>query len=54
MAEHEIRISPKQARVFARIIYRDILPYTESHPAEYQQFLQQEEEKSNGDDKASH
>lgn len=54
MGENEIKISPERARMFARVIYRDIAPYIESHQEEYQQFTLEEEDSFNGKDTATH
>lgn len=53
MADNEIKISPRQARVFAYAIYRDVAAYVESHQEEYQEFLLKEET-LNGENKATY
>ena len=42
-----VRLSQKQAKEFARMIYRDIRQFVEEHREEYEAFLLEEEVKEN-------
>lgn len=54
MGDSEIRISPKQAKIFAYVIYRDIAAYVESHQGEYQKFTQTKEDTFNDEGTGTH
>ena len=50
----EIIVNENQAKIFARSIYIDISAYIQSHQKEYQEFLLQQEECKNGENKSTY
>lgn len=48
MEQSDITISPIQARIFARAIYKSLSAYIQTHQQEYEQFLLLEQ-KGNGE-----
>ena len=50
MEQFDIVISQKQARIFARAIYKNVSAYIQTHQQEYEQFLlEQKGEDANGE-----
>lgn len=43
MEQSDTVISQKQARIFARAIYKNVAAYIQTHQKEYEQFLLEEE-----------
>lgn len=41
-------LNPKQARQFAYVIYKDIAEYIANHQEEYEEFLKNEEQHTQG------
>lgn len=52
MEQSDIIISPKQAKIFARAIYKSVSAYIQTHQQEYEQFLLLEQ-KGNGEHEQS-
>ena len=53
MEDSEVKISRKQARIFAYAIYRDVAAYVASHQEEYQKFIKSEDD-SDGKNTTAH
>lgn len=46
MEQSDIVISPKQAKIFARVIYKSVSAYIQTHQQEYEQFLLLEQKRN--------
>lgn len=49
MEKQKVQIDKAHAKIFARAIYKDIAAYVQSHKAEYQKYLEEEEREENND-----
>ncbi|HWQ41592.1 MAG TPA: hypothetical protein VN456_06105 [Desulfosporosinus sp.] len=49
MEQDKVQIDEAHAKIFARAIFNDIAAYVQSHPEEYQKYLEEEESEDNND-----
>lgn len=55
MEQSDTVISQKQARIFARAIYKNVAAYIQTHQEEYEQFLlEQEGDDTHEENQSSH
>lgn len=55
MTQADLYISEKQARIFARAIYKNVSAYIQTHQKEYEQFLlEQKGDDEHEEDQSTH
>ena len=47
MEQGKVQLDEAHAKIFARAIYKDIAAYVQSHPEEYQKYLDEKERVEN-------